>query len=340
MNITQKASPNRYNGRNGWKPDMIVCHITEGSYSGAVSWLCNPASEASAHFVVAQDGRITQLVPLTDSAWCNGTSTSAARNTYYGKSTLAAVRERKTNANYYAVSIEHEGVYAKTKGKLTDVQLKATTELIAYIRKEVKRIYGVEIPLDREHIVGHYQINPVTKPNCPGSLFQFDAIISALKGSNTTPSSSGSTGSTLYRVQVGAYGVKSNAEKILANLKAKGYDTMLVQVNNLYKVQVGAYSKKENADNMAAKLEKDSFDTYITTAGGTPVSSGSTPTTSKIKVGSKVKVKSGSKTYAGGKLANFVYSNIYDVQQIDGDRAVIGLKGKVTAAVKVADLIL
>ena len=53
MNISKQNSPNKYNGRNGWKPDMIVCHITEGSYSGAVSWLCNPASEASAHFVIS-----------------------------------------------------------------------------------------------------------------------------------------------------------------------------------------------------------------------------------------------------------------------------------------------
>jgi len=337
MNITKKNSPNKYNGRNGWKPDMIVCHITEGSYEGAVSWLCNPDAEASAHFVVAQDGRITQLVPLTDGAWCNGTSTDPSKNTYYGKSSLAAVRERKTNANYYTVSIEHEGIWAKTKGKLTDAQLAATIELIAYIRSEVKRIYGVEIPLDREHIVGHYQINPITKPNCPGALFQFDAIISALKGN----APSGNTGgSTLYRVQVGAYSVKDNAERTMASLKAKGYDTMLVKANNLYKVQIGAYSVKSNADNMAAKLKADGFDTFITTEGGTPVSAGSVSAAPTIKVGSRVKVRNGAKTYTGGGLASFVYNTVYDVQELKGDRAVIGINGQVTAAVRLEDLIL
>ncbi len=59
-----------------------------------------------------------------------------------------------------------------------------------------------------------------------------------------------------------------------------------------------------------------------------------------IKVGSKVKVKSGARTYTGGGLASFVYKTVYDVQQIKGDRVVIGLKGQVTAAVKLADLIL
>jgi N-acetyl-anhydromuramyl-L-alanine amidase AmpD len=196
MNITKKNSPNKYDGRKGWKPDMIVCHITEGAYAGAVSWLCNPDAQASAHFVVAQDGRVSQLVELTDGSWCNGTSTDAASKVFYGKSSLAAVRERKTNANYYTVSIEHEGVWANAHGKLPDAQLAATIELIKHIRSEVKRIYGVDIPLDREHIVGHYQVDPITKPNCPGANFQFDEIIATLKGTVVTPSQpSSNTGS-------------------------------------------------------------------------------------------------------------------------------------------------
>ena len=56
MNITKKNSPNKYNGRNGWKPDMIVCHITEGSYNGAVSWLCNPViTSYSIHYTKLYD---------------------------------------------------------------------------------------------------------------------------------------------------------------------------------------------------------------------------------------------------------------------------------------------
>jgi len=64
------------------------------------------------------------------------------------------------------------------------------------------------------------------------------------------------------------------------------------------------------------------------------------PESLKIKVGSKVKVNKGAKTYTGGYLANFVYETVYDVQQIEGTRAVIGLDGKVTAAVRLENLIL
>ena len=33
---THENSPNHWDGRRGWKPDMIVCHITDGSYSGKI----------------------------------------------------------------------------------------------------------------------------------------------------------------------------------------------------------------------------------------------------------------------------------------------------------------
>ncbi len=122
MNITHENSPNHWDGRRGWKPDMIVCHITDGSYSGAVSWLCNPQSQASAHFVVARDGRVTQLVDIRNGAWCNGTSVTAGHAYHYSTSTLPLVRSRGTNANRYTISIEHEGMYSQTHGALTDAQ--------------------------------------------------------------------------------------------------------------------------------------------------------------------------------------------------------------------------
>lgn len=325
MNITKKLSPNKYNGRNGWKPDMIVCHITEGSYAGAVSWLCNPASKASAHFVVAKDGRITQLVELTDSSWCNGTSTDPNSNVFYGKSTLKKVQERKTNANYYTVTIEHEGVWAQSKGKLTDAQLAATIELIKYIRTEVKRIYGIDIPVDREHIVGHYQINPVTKPNCPGSALQFDEIIAALKEESRSGTEQPETKpGTLYRVQVGTYGQKANADAQAAKLKAKGYDTYTVIAGGLYKVQVGAYSQKTNAEAMAKKLKADGFDCFITTEAGK--SAGSTPAqkTPALKVGSKVKVKDKASKYSTGQtIPDWVKGRTYTVQQIGSGKVLL-----------------
>ena len=66
--------------------------------------------------------------------------------------------------------------------------------------------------------------------------------------------------------------------------------------------------------------------------------SGTVTQKKSIKVGDTVKVKSGAKTYNGGALAVFVYTQKYTVMELKGDRAVIGQHGQVTAAVNKADL--
>ena len=60
----------------------------------------------------------------------------------------------------------------------------------------------------------------------------------------------------------------------------------------------------------------------------------------KIKKGSIVRVRYGAKSYDGKQLAGFVYETNFAVMELVGNRAVIGIDGKVTAAVKVSDLIL
>ena len=184
-NIVQKTTPNK-SDRKGWKPDMIISHITEGSYNGAVSWLRNPKSKASSHFVVSKTGHITQLVPITEMAWINGTTLNPGTPRYFGHSKLRLVRERKTNANYYSIGIEHEGFSAQGQGKLTEAQYQATLWLHNHIIAEVKRLYGIDIPIDREHIAGHSDVTPKWKPFCPGKNYPFDRLIKDLQGQEDT----------------------------------------------------------------------------------------------------------------------------------------------------------
>ncbi|WP_427036529.1 N-acetylmuramoyl-L-alanine amidase [Cytobacillus pseudoceanisediminis] len=75
------------------------------------------------------------------------------------------------------------------------------------------------------------------------------------------PASSG----TIYRVQVGAFKSKANAEALEKQVKAKGFDAFVKLVDGLYKVQVGAYSVKANAEAQEAKLKKAGFNAFITT---------------------------------------------------------------------------
>ena len=124
MNITQKSTPNQ-SSRNGYKPCLIVWHIADGTYNGTVAWEQNPESQVSSHFVLGQNGEITQLVPLDKAAWTQGVVNQPTHPYVKAHSGV--------NPNLYCVSIECEGRWSETKGALTDKQLAAAAELTRYI---------------------------------------------------------------------------------------------------------------------------------------------------------------------------------------------------------------
>lgn len=73
---------------------------------------------------------------------------------------------------------------------------------------------------------------------------------------------------TLYRVQVGAYSKKDNAQVMLDKIHALGgiYEKAYIrQVSGLYKCQVGAFSVKSNATKIQKELKDKGFSSFITT---------------------------------------------------------------------------
>jgi N-acetylmuramoyl-L-alanine amidase len=70
-----RASPNFGERRESRLPDMILLHYTGmATGEGAEDWLCNPAAEVSAHYLLHEDGRIVQMVREADRAWHAGKS--------------------------------------------------------------------------------------------------------------------------------------------------------------------------------------------------------------------------------------------------------------------------
>ena len=167
--------------RRGYAPEIIVNHITEGSAQSCINWFNSDRNTgSSAHFLVARDGRVYQFVAIEDNAWANGLNTSDIP-----KAKAAIVQGKGVNPNWYSVSIEHEGIYAQTKGALTAEQLESTIMLHRYIIAYVKDKYNKVIPADRQHILGHFEIDPRNKPNCPGEKFPWDYLIVALNRKET-----------------------------------------------------------------------------------------------------------------------------------------------------------
>lgn len=69
----------------------------------------------------------------------------------------------------------------------------------------------------------------------------------------------------LYRVQVGAFRNRDNADRLLATLLGNDFPAFIVFDDGLYRVQVGAFKNLDNAVRMERRLRRYRFNTFITT---------------------------------------------------------------------------
>ena len=67
----------------------------------------------------------------------------------------------------------------------------------------------------------------------------------------------------LYRVQVGAYRNKDNADRMLNSLLIDGFPAFIIYEDGYYKVQVGAFRILLNAIKMEQRLRRFRYSTYI-----------------------------------------------------------------------------
>ncbi len=160
MEIKWVGSPN-YSSRNGRKIIAIVDHITAGLMPGCLNWMQHPKAQASAHYLVTRSGEIYQLVKDEYAAWHAGAVNKPSWSLYDG-----------TNPNRYTIGIEHEGY---PNEELTEAQYQATL----WLHQELIRKYS--IPIDEEHIIGHYRIDSVNRPNCPGPKFPWERLFNDLR---------------------------------------------------------------------------------------------------------------------------------------------------------------
>jgi len=164
LNIEFVKSPNYSKGRNGKKIIAICNHITAGQFPGCQNWLCNPKAKASSNYLITRTGKIIQLVKDEDTAWANGGVNKPSWTLYDG-----------TNPNRYTISIEHEGYGSNGgDGNLTEQQYKATL----WLHRQL--INKWNIPIDRNHIIGHFEIDKINRPNCPGKAFPWDRLMKDL----------------------------------------------------------------------------------------------------------------------------------------------------------------
>lgn len=131
---------------------------------------------------------------------------------------------------------------------------------------------------------------------------------------------------TRYRVQVGAYNSKTQAETQRTKVINVGFDAIIIQEDGMFKVQAGLYKVKASADVQLSRVRAAGFDAFIKILTG----SGTDTAKREITKGSTVTVLK-NVTYDGKSFRT--YYDKYDVISISGDRVVIGIGTTVTCAI-------
>lgn len=260
--VTYKRITNNKTSPRNHAIDTITIHCIVGQWTAkqGCDYFATTDRECSANYVVGKDGSIGLSVEEKDRSWCSSSSSNDHR--------AITIEVASDTAHPYAVTDEAYNALIKL---VADICKRNGIKKLLW--KADKSLIG---QVDKQNMTVHRWF---ANKSCPGEYLysrhsDIAAKVNALLGDSAGETTQTPTTQTLYRVQVGAYSKKANADAMLEKIKKAGFDTYMVQVDGLYKVQVGAYSKKSNADAMAAKLKASGFDTYITTKSGTAVSAG------------------------------------------------------------------
>ncbi|WP_157220536.1 N-acetylmuramoyl-L-alanine amidase [Flavisphingomonas formosensis] len=132
---------------------ILVLHYTGmQDAASAISWLINPTSKVSCHYVVAEDGQVLRLVEEEKRAW------------HAGRSKWRGI----TDVNSASIGIEivnpgHEWGYRP----FPEAQMTALTPLVA----EIVRTFDIA----PANVVGHSDVAPARKQD-PGELFDWERL--------------------------------------------------------------------------------------------------------------------------------------------------------------------
>lgn len=180
MIIINKPFNNKYSSRNVIPIQGIVMHIAEGSIGAIHNWAKSRNNTgASWHFAVSKTGQIFQYCPEEHAAWHAGLKWVEgipynARGVKLDINRLGQIikQNKNINPNRYTLGIEHEGYHAEA---WTEAMYEADTELIIYLCQKYN------IPMDRDHIMGHCHIDYIDRPNCPGAGLNWDKLFYILE---------------------------------------------------------------------------------------------------------------------------------------------------------------
>lgn len=215
-----KISPNSNNPRNH-KIDTITIHHMAGNLSieSCGAGFADPKRQASSNYGIGTDGRIGMYVEEANRSWCSSS------------------REN----DHRAITIEVANDGGAPNWHVSD---KALESLIALCVDICQRNGIPRLNFTGDKTGNLTMHNWFAATTCPGpyleSKFPYIAEevnrrLSTGKNEQATPNTSetmnggsGGSGAVLYRVQVGSFKVRKNAEVYLEKVKAAGFDDAFI----------------------------------------------------------------------------------------------------------------
>ncbi|MET8577870.1 N-acetylmuramoyl-L-alanine amidase [Streptomyces sp. NPDC005012] len=146
-----EANYRRADRPDDYPVELVVMHVTQGGYDSAVRVFKDPSHRAATHYIVEQDGRVTQMIRELDVAYHAG----------------------NRDYNERSVGIEHVGFVDRPQD-FTPAMYAASARLTARICER----YG--IPVDREHIIGHHEV-PGADHTDPGPHWDWDRYMELVR---------------------------------------------------------------------------------------------------------------------------------------------------------------
>lgn len=212
--VYTKLSPN-HSGQRKHPINRITPHCVVGQLSAESIASCfdDTSRQASCNYGIGADGRVCLIVEEKNRSWCSSSNDNDQKAI-----TIECASDKTApyamNSNVYNSLINLCVDICKRNGKTKLLWFNDKTKSLNYIAKSDEMIITVH--------------RWFANKSCPGDWLYNRLGELAAEVTKRLNGTTEETTDTLYRVQVGAFRNKENAEKLLAELKKKGYSCFIV----------------------------------------------------------------------------------------------------------------
>lgn len=241
-------------GQRTRKIDRITphCVVGQASVEGMGEWFQNYSRETAPNYGIGADGRVGLYVHESDRSWCSSSSANDQRAV-----TIECASDKS------APNALRQVVYDKLIALCVDICRRNGIQKLLWLGSKEKTL--AYTPAEGEAVLSAHRW--FAAKACPGDMLYSRYGELAAEVTRRLQGESAPSG-ILFRVQVGAFGNKRNAEVFADKVSKAGFSTIIksetgADKKTLYRVQCGAFRKRQNAIDYVSRLNAAGYDAII-----------------------------------------------------------------------------